>query len=116
MQTQLHLTTELNLGEAHADVDRLAHYLEATGYLDPGVRDDAQTFGPILSDALCRFQADQHLPITGHGDAATVHALTTAVRAVAALDGPSEAAQGPKVLPDKYGPSLFETGVGTALA
>ena len=115
MHKQLQLTTELNLGEARADVERLAHYLEATGYLDPGVRDDAQTLGPVLSDALGRFQADHRLPITGIVDEATLHTLNTAVRDDSEPDVPADAALAPKFIPDQYGPSYFETHVGTAL-
>jgi hypothetical protein len=115
MQTQLHLTKELNQGEAHADVDRLAHYLEATGHLEPGLRDDAQTLGPVLSDALGRFQADHHLAITGIVDEATLHALNTAVRDNSEPDVPADVALAPKFIPDQYGPSYFEAHVGTAL-
>jgi hypothetical protein len=89
MHTPLPLTTVRNVDEAPADVERLIHD---------------------------RFQADQHLPITGHGNAATVHALTIAIQKTAALDGPSEAVRGPRVLLDTYGPSLFESyGESTAL-
>jgi hypothetical protein len=75
-------------------VDRVANYLEAAGYLQPGVRDGAQLLGPIVSTALQRYQAYRRLPLTGILDAATLHDLNTAVRYDPAPDVPAGAPVG----------------------